>query len=108
MTTVSGVAPAEMCAALADDTRWSILTRLGSSAASASALAKELPVSRQAIVKHLDVLRTVGLVRAHREGRQVRFEVVGAPLSQLARRLERIAAAWDARLADIKRLAEGD
>ena len=50
-------APTAMFAALADDTRWAILTRLGEAPASASALARELPVSRQAIVKHLEVLR---------------------------------------------------
>ena len=46
-----------VCAALGDATRWEILTRLGEGPMSASALARALPVSRQAIGKHLEVLR---------------------------------------------------
>lgn len=81
-------------AALGDATRWAILQRLGREAASASALAEELPVSRQAIVKHVRVLERAGLVTAERHGREVRFAALGAPLSQAARRLEKIGSAW--------------
>jgi DNA-binding transcriptional ArsR family regulator len=100
-------APTSVFAALADDTRWRILTRLGEAPASASALARELPVSRQAIVKHLEVLRGAGLVEAEMVGRELVHRALGGRLSDLARDLERIAAAWDRRLAAIKRLAEG-
>ena len=93
-------------AALADDTRWTILTRLGESPASASALARELPVSRQAIVKHLEVLRGAGLVEAEQQGRELVHRAIGGRLSDVARDLDRIAAGWDRRLARIKRLAE--
>jgi DNA-binding transcriptional ArsR family regulator len=62
-----------MFAALADETRWSILKALGEGDASASALAGRLPVSRQAIAKHLAVLQEVGLVEPVRVGREVRF-----------------------------------
>ena len=48
-----------MFAALGDETRWSILAALGEGDASASALAGRLPVSRQAIAKHLAVLQEV-------------------------------------------------
>src|SRR5215475_16218672 len=101
-------APTSVFAALADDTRWRILTRLGEAPASASALARELPVSRQAIVKHLEVLRGAGLVEAEQKGRELVHRAIGGRLSDLARDLERIAAAWDHRLAAIKRLAEDD
>ena len=94
-------------AALGDDTRWSILARLGEGDASASALATALPVSRQAIAKHLGVLQEVGLVESVRVGREVRFRVMGAELSATARRLDEIGNAWDRRLAEIKRIAEG-
>ena len=100
--------PTAMFAALADDTRWRILTRLGEAPASASALARELPVSRQAIVKHLEVLRGAGLVEAELVGRELVHRALGGRLSDLARDLDRIAAAWDRRRVDIKRLAEGD
>jgi DNA-binding transcriptional ArsR family regulator len=94
-------------AALGDDTRWSILQALGETDASASALAGRLPVSRQAIAKHLAVLQEVGLVESVRVGREVRYRVVGAQLAATARRLEAVGAEWDRRLAAIKEIAEG-
>jgi DNA-binding transcriptional ArsR family regulator len=97
---------APIFAALADDTRWQVLVRLGEAPASASALAQELPVSRQAIVKHLDVLRGAGLVESEPRGREVVHRALGGRLSTLARELDAIAAAWDRRLAMVKELAE--
>jgi DNA-binding transcriptional ArsR family regulator len=94
-------------AALGDETRWSILAALGEGDASASALAGRLPVSRQAIAKHLTVLHEVGLVESVRAGREVRFRVLGSQLSATASRLDAIGAEWDRRLAAIKRIAEG-
>ena len=76
--------------ALGDETRWSILQALGESDASASALAGRLPISRQAIAKHLAVLEDVGLVKPIRVGREVRYQVVGSELSAAARRLDAI------------------
>lgn len=96
-----------MFAALADETRWSILAALGEGDASASALAGRLPVSRQAIAKHLAVLQEVGLVEPVRVGREVRFRVVGAELSATAAKLDAIGRDWDRRLATIKQIAEG-
>ena len=104
MTAAASLAP--VFAALGDDTRWAILTRLGEGPASASALARELPVTRQAIAKHLEVLQAAGLVEAEKAGRELVFRALGGRLSDVARDLERIGAAWDARLARIKRLAE--
>lgn len=95
-----------MLSALADETRWSILTALGEGDASASALAGRLPVSRQAIAKHLAVLQEVGLVEPVRVGREVRFRVVGSELSSTAARLDAIGREWDRRLAAIKAIAE--
>ncbi|CAN5399206.1 metalloregulator ArsR/SmtB family transcription factor [soil metagenome] len=100
--------PKIVCAALGDDTRWAILVRLGEASLSASALAAELPVSRQAIAKHLAVLRDAGLVAAERRGREVVHVALGARLSETGRELERVARVWDARLAEIKALAERD
>ncbi|WP_353813622.1 ArsR/SmtB family transcription factor [Agromyces sp. SYSU T00266] len=94
-------------AALGDETRWSILAALGEGDASASALAGRLPVTRQAIAKHLAVLQEVGLVEPIRVGREVRYRVLGARLGETARRLEAIGAEWDRRLAAIKEIAEG-
>jgi DNA-binding transcriptional ArsR family regulator len=93
-------------AALGDETRWSILTALGDDQASASALAGRLPVTRQAIAKHLAVLERAGLVERVSAGREQRYRALGGELSRLARRLDRIGAEWDSRLAAIKRIAE--
>jgi DNA-binding transcriptional ArsR family regulator len=96
-----------MFSALGDETRWTILSALGEGDASASALAGRLPVSRQAIAKHLAVLHEVGLVEPVRVGREVRFRVIGAHLRDTARRLDEIGAGWDRRLASIREIAEG-
>ncbi|ACZ30885.1 transcriptional regulator, ArsR family [Xylanimonas cellulosilytica DSM 15894] len=103
--TASSLVP--VFAALGDETRWSILAALGEGDASASALAGRLPVTRQAIAKHLAVLEEVGLVESARVGRELRYRVLGAQLSETARRLEAVGAAWDRRLATIKHIAEG-
>ncbi len=99
-------AAAQQFAALADDTRWAILELLGSEPRSASELARELPVSRQAIAKHLAVLEAAGLVNAVRDGRSVRHRAIGASLSALADRLDAIGRSWDARLDRIAAMAE--
>lgn len=103
--TTSALVP--VLAALGDDTRWSILAALGEGDASASALAGRLPVSRQAIAKHLQLLEEVGLVEPVRVGREVRYRVLGARLGETARRLEQVGAQWERRLATIKEIAEG-
>ena len=95
-----------LCGALADPTRWRILQLLGSDALSASELAERLPVTRQAIAKHLGVLADAGLVEPERAGRQLRYRALGGRLSELARHLDAIGRGWDHRLEAIKRLAE--
>lgn len=98
--------PVALCAALADDTRWEILRRVGEQPLSASELAGLLPVSRQAIARHLGVLHEVGLVEQTREGRQVRYRALGQQLTRLARDLDTVARAWEQRLDRIRALAE--
>ncbi|WP_329129933.1 metalloregulator ArsR/SmtB family transcription factor [Streptomyces caniferus] len=100
---------AEVFSALADPTRRRILDALAAHGeATATVLAAELPVSRQAIVKHLGVLDRAGLVAGHREGREARYRVIPERLGVTARWMDRVAAAWDTRLSEIKRLAEGE
>ena len=94
-------------AALADPTRRQVLEALAAyPAASASALARELPVSRQMVLKHLAVLQDSGLVRSTRSGREVLFQVQSAPLAETADWLTSVAAQWDSRLAQLKARAE--
>lgn len=98
--------PVARCAALGDPMRWQILTLLGSRPRSATALAAELPVSRQAIGKHLDALVRAGLVSRDRQGSEVRFSALGGELSQLAAALDELGRGWERRLREIKRAAE--
>ncbi len=98
--------PPALLAVLADETRWRILTELGAEESSASALATRLPVSRQAIAKHLGILADAGLVESVREGREVRYRALGAKLSALGSELAVIGQLWDRRLSAIKRIAE--
>jgi DNA-binding transcriptional ArsR family regulator len=105
MTDQTATMPAVL-SVLADETRWRILSEIGAADLSASALAAVLPVSRQAIAKHLVVLAEAGLVESVRAGREIRYRALGARLSSLAGELEVIGRRWDRRLEAIKRIAE--
>jgi DNA-binding transcriptional ArsR family regulator len=74
--------------------------------ASPTALAKELPFTRQAVSKHLAVLLNAGLVTQHRAGREVLYAIQPERLGDAARAMNATAARWDIRLAAIKRIAE--
>lgn len=95
-----------VCGALADGSRWQILQLVGEEALSASELAQRLPITRQAIARHLAVLANAGLVGQERAGKQLRYRAIGGRLSELARHLETIGRGWDRRLERIKALAE--
>ncbi len=97
----------EVFAALADPTRWQVLALLAARGeGTATTLAAEMPVSRPAVIKHLNVLDRAGLVQGRRAGREVRFTVRPERLDATARWLAAVASQWDARLAAIKRIAE--
>jgi DNA-binding transcriptional ArsR family regulator len=99
--------PDELLAALADATRRQLLATLASGGpATASTLACGLPISRQAVAKHLAVLERAGLVTSAKNGRDVLFDVRTAPLAQTADWLTALAAQWDRRLTSIKQIAE--
>ncbi|MHA6779583.1 ArsR/SmtB family transcription factor [Pseudonocardia saturnea] len=97
----------DVLTALADPTRRALLDVLADAGqASATVLAARLPVSRQAVVKHLQVLEAAGLVTGARAGREVRYVVRPEPLDAAARWLDQRSAAWDRRLLAVKRAAE--
>jgi DNA-binding transcriptional ArsR family regulator len=101
------VAVDSVLVALADPTRRQLLELLAAQGeATATRLAERLPVSRQAVVKHLAVLDAAGLVSGSRVGREVRYAVRPAALDATARWMTGLAADWDRRLANIKRVAE--
>jgi DNA-binding transcriptional ArsR family regulator len=93
--------------ALADPTRRHLLDLLAAQGEkTATSLAERLPVSRQAVAKHLTVLAAAGLVSGHRVGREVRYAVRPAAVDAAARWMAALAVDWDRRLTTIKRLAE--
>lgn len=93
--------------ALADPSRRNVLERLARDGEStATTLAEDLPISRQAIVKHLAVLDRAQLVQARRLGREARYSVRPGRLAATAEGIEAIASGWDHTLAALKRIAE--
>lgn len=98
----------EVLVALADPTRRMLLDVLADEGrASATTLAGRLPVSRQAVVKHLQTLERAGLVTGGRSGREVLYLVRPERLDVSARWLARLASNWERRLESVKRAAEG-
>ena len=98
----------DVLAALADPMRRRVLDLVAAKGpVSASALAGELPVSRQAIVKHLAVLERAGLVASERAGRENNFSVRSGALDATATWMSSLASQWDTRLAALKKIAEG-
>jgi DNA-binding transcriptional ArsR family regulator len=96
--------PGAVFAALADPTRRRVLALVGERGPmSATDLAAHVTVSRQAVVKHLGVLRAAGLVDASREGRETLYRVTPAPLGEAQQWLADAGARWDRRLADLQR-----
>lgn len=95
--------PQPVLAALADPTRRAVFERLNDRGpASASQLASELPVSRQAISKHLGLLDAAGLVARTSQGREVVYSAQVSPLGELAGWMERVGSDWDDRLRRLK------
>ena len=100
-------AVSSVLAALADPTRRRLLDLLAEQdGVTATTLAEQLPVSRQAIVKHLAVLDAAGLVVGGRVGREVRYSLRPDGLDATKRWMNSLADDWDRRLAAIKRVAE--
>jgi len=92
-------------AALADPTRRAVIGRLAQEPASASALAHELPVTRQAVAKHLAALDRAGLVAARREGRELRYALNPEPMGEAMAWMASVGAQWDERLVRLARRA---
>ena len=94
-------------AALADPTRREVLRALAEHPGlTASRLAGELPMSRQAVAKHLGALSGAGLVQARREGRETRYTLTLAPLAGAMQWMADVGARWDERLARLAERAE--
>jgi DNA-binding transcriptional ArsR family regulator len=97
----------DLWSALGDPTRRRMLDLLllgGES--TATGLSEQLPVTRQAVAKHLGVLDRAGLVSVEPVGREVRYRIDDAQFARAVAQLAAVGTAWDARLSRIKRMAE--
>jgi DNA-binding transcriptional ArsR family regulator len=95
----------QVFSALADPTRREVLRLVSERGpTSATTLERELPVSRQAVVKHLVVLTRAGLVAKSREGQEVHYSLVPEPLDEAAAWIAAIGARWDERLSRLRAL----
>lgn len=97
----------QLWSAIGEPTRRQMLDLLlAERGGTATSLGRQLPVTRQAVAKHLSVLDHVGLVQATTAGREKRYHVDEAQLARAVAQLNAVGNAWDARLRRIKRIAE--
>ncbi len=101
---------APIFAALADPTRRDLLVKLAeNSPRTATQLAKQYPftrITRQGILKHLQILEHAGLVAVHQHGREKRYTFTPEPLSELDEWIAALNAKWDERLLRLRTFIE--
>jgi DNA-binding transcriptional ArsR family regulator len=98
-------APDAVFSALADPTRRRVLRLVAERGpTSATLLERELPVTRQAIVKHLAVLNRAGLVTGRRVGQEVHYALVAGSLDEVSDWIAEIGSRWDERLARLRQV----
>jgi DNA-binding transcriptional ArsR family regulator len=94
-------------AALADPTRRRVVETLArGGTVTASGLADQLPISRQAVAKHLEALRGAELVTGSRVGRETQYKLRPQPLDEAAHWIQMVSAEWDDRLEALRRSLE--
>jgi DNA-binding transcriptional ArsR family regulator len=93
--------------ALADATRRQVVQRLAEAGpATATELAGDLPVTRQAVAKHLATLAQAGLVTSDRQGRETRYQLTPEPLAAAVSWMASVGSQWDNRLEALQRYLE--
>ncbi|MGH8952339.1 MAG: ArsR/SmtB family transcription factor [Acidimicrobiia bacterium] len=99
--------PHNVFAALADPTRLEVLNRLAANGpATATELSASMPISRQAVTKHLAALDAAGLVERHPSGREVRYTFDPGPLGDVVKWADNVGDTWDRRLDRLSRSVE--
>ena len=89
--------------ALGDPTRRRVVSELSAlGGASSTDLARRLPISRQAVCKHLELLADVGLVSSERHGRAVVYRLTPEPFTDAVSWMTQVGAAWDERLSALR------
>jgi DNA-binding transcriptional ArsR family regulator len=106
MSKANNLAVADLFFALGDRTRLSVVNRLGSDTLTATSLAGRAKVSRQAIVKHLQVLQGVGLVKPEKRGREVLYILQPHRLREAQQYLDMISRGWDEAIRRLQDLVE--
>ncbi|MEO7236569.1 MAG: metalloregulator ArsR/SmtB family transcription factor [Lapillicoccus sp.] len=97
----------DLWSAIGDPTRRRMLDLLlAEGRGTATTLSRQLPVTRQAVAKHLDVLDRAGLVRSVAHGRERHYQVDDAQLARAVAQLASVGSVWDARLQRITQIAE--
>jgi DNA-binding transcriptional ArsR family regulator len=97
----------DVFAALADPTRREVLSLVAQGRAqTATELAAALPVTRQAVAKHLAVLEDARLVDAQRAGRAMRFRATPGPLNDAIAWMAEVGGQWDERLERLRTAAQ--
>jgi DNA-binding transcriptional ArsR family regulator len=95
--------------ALSDPRRRALLAEIAQHPwATATELAADLPISRQAVLKHLNALTAAGLLGRERSGREVRYRVTPAPLSDAVSWMAAVGSEWDERLGALARQVGGE
>jgi DNA-binding transcriptional ArsR family regulator len=92
--------------ALGDETRLSVLGKLSAGPLSATALSDGAGMTRQAIVKHLQVLDGAGLVAHEKYGREVLYTLDARRLDDASAFLEMISAGWDSAIDSLRHMVE--
>jgi DNA-binding transcriptional ArsR family regulator len=93
--------------ALADPTRRRVVETLArGGTVTASGLATQLPITRQAVAKHLSALQGAELVTSMRIGRETHYKLRPQPLDEAAHWIQMVSAEWDDRLEALRRSLE--
>src|SRR5690349_236461 len=96
----------DVFSALGDPTRRQLVSWLAVRPATATELARRLPISRQAVAKHLGVLGDARLIAHERTGREVRYSLQAERLAGASAWLAAVSARWEARLEKLRRYVE--
>lgn len=104
---MTAIQPDAVFSALGDGNRRQLLAAIAARPSTATELADGLPISRQAVAKHLAALADAGLVAGARAGREVRYTVTPQPLEDAVGWMAQVGAQWDDRLAAMAKAFEG-
>ena len=99
---------AQLFAALGEPTRLSLVDRLrDGSEQSIASMATGLPISRQALTKHLKVLEAAGVTRSRREGRETVYRIDPGGLLMAEQWIQAVSTQWDSLIDRLKAHVEG-